>query len=257
MHFQLLTALTLLSITTALPSQSTPQGPPQAGLGHPPSFTLPDAEAVPALPVPGGKPVYNPAQNKRGLAFNDVKYIQSFWGAGTKVNWMYNWDSRIPTGAPYVQFVPMLWGDGPAHTTNWFGNAQDSINRGANNILGFNEPDQCFNSGQSCIGPEQAANSYRKYIQPFGNQAWLGSPAITNSADGTRWITAFLNNYCRDCQVDFVNMHWYGGTNAQEFIGWVQMVKGLIGGRRIWITEILWSSTRGLHCSANRAILTK
>jgi hypothetical protein len=88
-----LSLLALLTLTTAIPSPLNPLTPRQVaagtapfGQGHPPAFTEPDAIPVPAPPVPAGKPVYNPAQNKRGVPFKNVKYIHQFWGAGSKAN---------------------------------------------------------------------------------------------------------------------------------------------------------------------------
>jgi hypothetical protein len=82
---------TLLTLTTAISSPLFPlasrqdaAGTGPFGQGHLPAFTEPDAIPVPAPPVPAGKAVYNPAQNKRGVPFNNVEYIQQFWGAGTR-----------------------------------------------------------------------------------------------------------------------------------------------------------------------------
>lgn len=64
---------------------------------------------------------YSPQSKlKRGLPFNNPpKYIQNFKGANSKVSWAYSWDSYMDPAFPKnVEYVPMLWGDGPEHTTN-------------------------------------------------------------------------------------------------------------------------------------------
>ena len=53
---------------------------------------------------------------KRGLPFNDARYIQHWVGSSSQVNWAYNWDSWMPGNFPWgMEFVPMLWGDGRNH----------------------------------------------------------------------------------------------------------------------------------------------
>jgi hypothetical protein len=70
------------------------------------------------------------------------------------------------------------------------------------------------------------------------------APTVNGSNPSeTKWLNTFLNDSCKNCQVDFVNIHWYGETNSQDFKNWVVMIEGLIGSQRIWITEVSCSST--------------
>jgi hypothetical protein len=114
-------------------------------------------------------------------------------------------------------------------------NAQNAINRGSSYILGFNEPDIC-SSDSSCLSPKQAADAWRKYIQPFADQAWLGSPAIT--AGGKEWLKSFLEE-CSDCYIDFITVHWYDNQWAWGwFETYMKSIKDVIGDRNIWVTEV-------------------
>lgn len=88
------------------------------------------------------------------------------------------------------------------------------------------------------MSPQDAANAWRQYIQPFGNQVWLGSPAITNGDGDFKWLKEFLA-LCGDCQVDFITVHWYdSANNLGYFQGFLQSLKNIIGNRNIWLTEV-------------------
>jgi hypothetical protein len=57
--------------------------------------------------------------------------------------------------------------------------------------------------------------------------------------------------------VDFLNIHWYGGTNSQEFKDWVAMVKGFIGGEEDLdhggkLYSLLWDFRLDWDCANER-----
>jgi Glycosyl hydrolase catalytic core len=55
---------------------------------------------------------------KRGLAYNDPKYIQNWNGGGSQVNWGWNWDSAMDGNFPkWAEYIPMLWGTADDHTS--------------------------------------------------------------------------------------------------------------------------------------------
>jgi hypothetical protein len=64
--------------------------------------------------------VFSANTPKRGLAFHDpTKYIQDWNGAGSQVNWAYDWGSTTDATFPkYLEYVPMLWGNQSAHTNS-------------------------------------------------------------------------------------------------------------------------------------------
>ena len=57
---------------------------------------------------------------KRGLIFHNPssQYIQNWNGAGSQVNWAWNWDSVMDNNFPeWAEFIPMLWGTSSDHTS--------------------------------------------------------------------------------------------------------------------------------------------
>ncbi|KUJ17801.1 uncharacterized protein LY89DRAFT_645461 [Mollisia scopiformis] len=181
---------------------------------------------------------------KRGLPSNNPpNSIQNWNGPGSQVNWAYSWDSYMDPAFPrFLEFIPMLWGDGSLHTNSWVNNVNNALARGSGHIMGFNEPDAC-GEGQSCIGPDDAATAYRKWIMPFAGRAALGAPAISNAASGLVWLRNFLGA-CSGCQIDFVPIHWYdSATNFEYFYNYMEEAHQTSGGRQIWITEFSGAGT--------------
>ncbi|KAI9647678.1 hypothetical protein NHQ30_004063 [Ciborinia camelliae] len=177
---------------------------------------------------------------KRGVPFNNVALIQNFNGAGSQVNWGWNWDSAMPSTFPTsMEFVPCLWSDSSDHTTNWVSNVNAAIARGTGHIVAFNEPDQC-GSGQSCMTPQQAVNAWKTYIQPFAGRVALGAPQVTNGASGLPWLESFLS-LCTGCEIDFVPIHWYEGNGGQNYVAdfenYAAAAYAAGGNRPIWYTE--------------------
>ncbi|KAF3400913.1 Alkali-sensitive linkage protein 1 [Talaromyces pinophilus] len=173
---------------------------------------------------------------KRGLAANDDIPIWQFGGSwngyNSEVNWQYNWDSTTSEKQSFAEFVPMLWGTASDHTTQWFNNAWYWLNNGGSgHLLAFNEPEQ---SGQSNLTPQQAADAWRTYMEPFVGHAQLGAPAVSN--DGYEWLSEFLQA-CSDCNIDFVPIHWYNDASLESDLeNWVNSVCSLTG-RQVWLTE--------------------
>ncbi|EHL02577.1 putative Uncharacterized serine-rich protein C13G6.10c [Glarea lozoyensis 74030] len=210
LFFKPVVVILLLSLLASVTSTPTAE---RRALKYPRLNPAPDSISNKTYPPrPHELPPFDPLKPKGGVSFTNTKWIKTF---DRKFNGM-------PDG---IEYTPMLWGAGPQHTTNWKVNAQNAINRGADYILGFNEPDVC-GSGTSCISPKAAADAWRTHIQPFRDQAWLGSPAIT--AGGKEWLKSFLIE-CSDCDIDFCAWGW--------FETYMQSIKDVIGNRTIWVTE--------------------
>ncbi|RAO70944.1 uncharacterized protein BHQ10_006956 [Talaromyces amestolkiae] len=173
---------------------------------------------------------------KRGLAANDDIPIYEFGGSwngySSEVNWQYNWDSTTSQKQTFAEYVPMLWGTSSDHTTQWFDNAWYWLdNGGSGHLLAFNEPEQ---SGQSNLTPQQAADAYITYMEPFAGHASLGAPAVSN--DGYEWLSEFLQA-CSGCTIDFVPIHWYNDASLESDLeNWVNSICSLTG-RQVWLTE--------------------
>ncbi|KAI0758657.1 hypothetical protein BD413DRAFT_467184, partial [Trametes elegans] len=156
-----------------------------------------------------------------------------------QVSFAYNWDSAYPDGLPEgVVYFPMLWNAAAEHSANWQANANAAIAKGSTHLLFINEPDL---SSQGNTSPQDAAQQWMQFMQPFAGKATLVSPAITNGAPpamGTGWMDDFLAACDKlGCQVDAVAAHIYdSATNVDYF---KQYISGLGSryNRSVLITE--------------------
>jgi hypothetical protein len=65
--------------------------------------------------------------------------------------------------------------------------------------------------GGSCMDLGTAVAAWKQYIEPqklLKDKMYLGSPAVTNGANGLKYLRSFIDA-CTGCKVDFVNIHWY------------------------------------------------
>ncbi len=183
---------------------------------------------TPASGSTGGK--------KRGLAYNDPSLLPGFLGGNSKVSWMYNWGQSDDSGGLGIEYVAMLWGTGSNHVNTWANNAEKALAAGSKHLLSFNEPD---NAGQANMSPQDAAAGHIQYLNPYGDRARIGSPAITNSGnpgEGISWIKGFFSACGGQCKVDFVPIHWYSPADPQGFLQHLLDVYAAVN-LPIWITE--------------------
>lgn len=208
---------------------STPENPVEL-----PS-TKPNTDPKPAPPSSSAPPAHDVVNKagKRGLAFNDVSKLSAF-SSSSKVSWAYNWGSSTPNLPNNYEYVPMLWGLGE-HSAGWNRAADKAIASGSTHLLAFNEPDL---AAQSSLSIPLAVDGYRSLMQPYAGKAKLGSPAVTNGGApmGLTYLQNFISS-CSGCTIDFVNIHWYNGGNAQDFKNYVTKAHAAGGGRPVWITE--------------------
>lgn len=141
----------------------------------------------------------------------------------------------------------MLWGTKQSTIELWNQNADKDIlasgGRHSTHFLGFNEPDL---DSQANLSPQEAADAWLKYLEPYAGKVKLGSPAVTNgqkAGKGLNWLSKFLDA-CHDCTVDFIAIHWYGhagggGGNEglQKFKDHIAKAREIAKGRPVWITE--------------------
>jgi hypothetical protein len=173
---------------------------------------------------------------KRGVAFNAANLVSPFIGQAP-VSWSYNWGSKASGLGSGIEYVPMLWSDSSEKTASWDADAKAAIAAGATALLGFNEPDH---PEQANMAVSKAASSYKSLISDKfgGSSVKLGSPAVTNGGApmGLDYLSNFLKA-CSDCQVDFVNIHWYdSASNVDYFKSHVKQAHD-ISGKPVWITE--------------------
>lgn len=74
-------------------------------------------------------------------------------------------------------------------------------------FIGFNEPD---NTGQANLPAAKAAQLWKQFVLPAKHKFnfRLGSPAITNSAAGKKWLQDFIHEMDGKAAMDFIVIHW-------------------------------------------------
>ncbi|KAF2457532.1 hypothetical protein BDY21DRAFT_285796, partial [Lineolata rhizophorae] len=184
--------------------------------------------------APSSTAGYSSGNGKRGLAYNDVALTGAFDGS-SEISWAYNWASSGPGLSSNFEFVPMLWGLRDEFTSAWEDAANSALESGSSCLLAFNEPDH---EEQANLAPSAAADGYRQYMSPFAGAAQLGTPAVTNGADGMGldWLASFMDA-CSDCPIDFAVIHWYdAASNTEYFKNHVTEAHELTG-LPVWVTE--------------------
>ncbi|KAI1428839.1 glycosyl hydrolase catalytic core-domain-containing protein [Xylaria sp. FL1777] len=208
--------------TTAIPTTSS------AVLSTSSSSAAPTTTAIPS------------SGEKRGLAFNDASLVQEFISLGGKASWAYNWGSSTSNLPEGVTYYPMLWSPAPDHSNGWDAAATSAIAKGADALLGFNEPDI---ASQANMSPQDAAAGHIQWLNPYAGKARISSPAISSSENanqGIDWLKQFFSACNGKCQVDFCAAHWYGpggSDGAALFLKHLQDVNAACDGKPVWVTE--------------------
>ena len=160
-------------------------------------------------------------------------------------SWNYSWGTSRVKGQPdSIEFVPMAWGgsDKDKLRDKLRADVVPQIRSGkAKRLLGFNEPDK----------EDQANMPYLQAIELWPELEKLGiplcSPACANpegikdpSAQGVAgtWMRDFMKEADkRGYRVDYVGVHWYGGTSAGGFKAKMRRIHEQYGRRPLLITE--------------------
>ncbi|KAI5367841.1 Putative glycoside hydrolase superfamily [Septoria linicola] len=206
-------------------------------------------------------PTYVRNDGKRGLCYNNDSLTLPYAHAGTDshVSWGYDWYySRYSTPNDGIEnramtFIPLLFNDNPSLTDVWHEKAQAAIDAGADALMSFNEPDSCY-GGSACMSVNQSVAAYKKYMQPFAGIVPLGAPAVTNGGPpyGLTWLSEFIGNCsAADCQIDFINIHWYANSYAFTYLqSYIQEAHDRFG-KPIWVTEIGMDGGKDLDTEEN------
>ncbi|KIV98861.1 uncharacterized protein PV09_09387 [Verruconis gallopava] len=180
-------------------------------------------------------PIASVSGKKAGVAYNVGSLVIPFVGK-SKIGWAYNWGSspeNIPSG---IEYIPLLWGNGPIYTDSWTQDANKAISCGTSAVLGFNEPDH---PQQANIDFNTAAMDYKQYITSnFAGKIKLVSPSVTNGAApmGLAYLQNFMDS-CSDCQIGAIAIHWYDtSTNIQYFQSYIRQAYDQFK-LPIWLTE--------------------
>lgn len=198
------------------------------------AVSTPASAATASATKASSSSVKSSSGSKRGLPYNDASFTDPF--AGSKVSWAYNWGhASSGLDESKFEFVPQLWGTGSLFTTGWKDDASSAISNGAKNLLGFNEPDI---AKQANLSPEDAADGWTTYMEPFAGKARLGSPAVSNAAapQGVAWLTDFIAA-CKTCTIDFAVVHWYDSFSNVEYFKQFLTDAHEKTGKPVWLTE--------------------
>ncbi|MGZ3762253.1 MAG: glycoside hydrolase family protein [Mucilaginibacter sp.] len=157
------------------------------------------------------------------------------------ISWHYSWSGRLNPNEPQnIQFVPMIW-----KAAGNFTDLDQNINyleplvksQKVRYLLGFNEPD---GEKQANMTVDEAIAAWPKLME-LGVP--LGSPACVHADND--WMKRFMTKATEQrYRVDFITVHWYGGPNVAEFIGYLKKIHKMYH-KPIWITEFAvgdWSA---------------
>lgn len=174
---------------------------------------------------------------KRGLAWPGKALTDADTAHG--LSWWYNWSSGAEGSVPGVVFEPMVRAKGDIDGKRVHAAQQ----AGAQNLLGFNEPNFF---AQANLSAEEAAGLWPQ-LQAIADTEKLGlvGPAVNFCGDDKSKTgpchdtnpVSYLDHFfaaCAGCRVDFVAVHWYNCD--------VDSLKWYLGqfakfGRPIWLTE--------------------
>ena len=226
-------------------------------------------ETAPNLKV--AKPNFTAAQlklpGKKGICFSmraagEEGSAQENLPRLKKVNpyWSYSWGWDQVAGQPSkVEFVPMAWG---AWSTDGLRKGlQDKVvphirSGKVKRFLGFNEPDKKEQANM----PYRAALKYWPILESLNVP--LCSPGCANPEglnDGTvqgvnsSWMVDFMREADRlGYRVDYVGVHWYGGTDAAHFKTKMRRIYEKYGRRPLLITEFAPADWQAKTHSQNR-----
>ncbi|KAK7744724.1 hypothetical protein SLS62_010081 [Diatrype stigma] len=201
---------------------------------------LPTSAAAPAEVSPASTTSSN--VSKRGAAYNDASMVKVLLGQTNAISWVYNWGADAGDLGVDIPFYPTMWGDKVA--ADWPAKAQAAVDAGTEVFFSFNEPD---NAGQANMAPSYAATKHQEWMNPYGDKARIGAPAVSSSEEanqGLDWLQQFFDACGGNCKVDFCNTHWYGpggDSGADLFLAHVKAVRDVSGcqGKPVWITEFM------------------
>lgn len=197
-----------------------------------------------SLMLPGKKGVCrtlrDPRKSKKGTWKQNIAKVRALRGY-----WNYSWGMRlVPVQPADMEFVPMAWharsAKGLKRSLRQHVVPQIEAGR-VKRMLGFNEPDKKDQANM----PYEQAIKYWPILESLNVP--LCSPACANTeginddsvqgVPGT-WMRDFMTEADkRGYRVDYIGVHWYGGTSAANFKKKMIRIYKKYGKRPLLITE--------------------
>lgn len=185
-----------------------------------------------------------------GFAFaaeKDATSRKKGWAGGNEslhqlfgAHWFYTW-TPASKNSPGLEFVPMIKTGGNLKQAGAI-----ARRNGTTSVLGFNEPER---RKQGNLTVDQAIQLWPR-LESAAKRAKLrlGSPAPSSNAAGLKWLEQFMKRAdSQKLHVDFIAVHWYRGTDADQFEDFVEGL-GKKYDRPVWITEFNgWSGEEKVH----------
>ena len=166
-------------------------------------------------------------------------------------SWNYSWGFKRLEALPQsLEFEPMLWG---YEIENIKDQLQTVKKQGSTMLLGFNEPDNAF---QSNVDVETAVGAWPMFE---ALEIPLISPSCVN-AEGA-WMEAFMNHVDqKGLRVDAIGVHYYGGPEVKAFQEKLERIHHKYKHRLIMITEFAvadWHATTPEENKYSREVVLK
>lgn len=150
-------------------------------------------------------------------------------GPSVKTQWFYNWNISDKS-TPDVEYVPI------AQKRGWPSLKQDWRERGASNLLAYNEPDH---KDQSNLTVDAAIEGWPELL---ATGLRLGSPAVSDG--GLGWLYQFIDKAdAAKLRVDFIAVHYYRAVPPGDARAAAEQFRRFLNGihertkRPIWVTE--------------------
>ncbi len=176
------------------------------------------------LKLPGKKGVCftlrQPGAKKGGTIEKNMPRVKAL-----NASWNYSWGLDIVREQPAdIEFVPMIWGawSKEALRKKLDERVLPNIRAGKiKRLLGFNEPDKRDQSNMSYIRALKLWPALEKLGIPLCSPACANPEGIKDvSAQGVpgTWMKDFMREVDKKgYRVDYIGVHWYGGTNSSAF----------------------------------------
>ncbi len=172
---------------------------------------------------------------------NNIRYVRVFpwrwvlkkgWGGGDgwQMNhyWNYGWDAGGDSNNLDSEYVPMR------HGPWWPGFDEINAKQNVTHLLGYNEPDNTWDTAQT---PQTVDQAIAQWPELMKSGLRLGSPAVTEGALNS-WLYPFIDR-CDQLgyRVDFVAVHFYGAN--YDAWGLHELLRTISERTRrpVWLTE--------------------
>ena len=171
--------------------------------------------------------------------------------------WNYTWGlHRIPRQPDHIEFIPMVWW-GLKNPERLRKKLEEEVvpfiqSGKVHRLLLFNEPD---NVKLANLSVEEALNVWYLFEGIQGLSQIIG-PSCTYKNRGPAWMEELMERVEKDGKrMDWVGIHWYGGTDVEAFKREIKEYYDKYGQRPLLLTEFAPANWTAKTCKKNNAYL--